>query len=39
MTVQPEQEQRIVAAIEAAVQGVFALMQKCGGTPAMGEPG
>jgi ABC-type phosphate transport system substrate-binding protein len=28
-----------LAAIEAAVQEVFALMQKCGGTPAMGEPG
>jgi hypothetical protein len=28
-----------LAAIEAAVQEVFALMQKCGGTPALGEPG
>ena len=28
-----------LAAIEAAVQEVFALMQKCGGAPAMGEPG
>jgi hypothetical protein len=28
-----------LAAIEAAVQQVFALMQKCGGSPAMGEPG
>jgi molybdopterin-biosynthesis enzyme MoeA-like protein len=28
-----------LAAIEAAVQEVFALMQQCGGTPAMGEPG
>jgi len=28
-----------LAAIEAAVQEVFATMQKGGGTPAMGEPG